>query len=322
MSLVSFIIPVRVDSEDRIQNLEAVLEYITRYFGESEIIVVEDDIETRLGNQLIKYPNIKYFHVKNEGRFSKSRTVNTGLLKATGEFVVIHDSDVLVDPAAIHKCLKIMDRGIKHIMVPYNSVVINVAGKSKEEVIGHLDLSKIKFVRTGLKSPRNSDHSYAIHEAGICIIRRSLLLNFGGFNKKMVSYGYEDVEIYARLRILGFYHFMTPGYNLIHLDHQRGVDSRINELFLENRKEYDKVKKMSYGALHQYATSDLRITEINRSEISQQLKKQRFLNVILLQPLFYFIRLLVSYLTHNRIDKTLLKIVNPKLRKKNQYKGA
>jgi glycosyltransferase involved in cell wall biosynthesis len=319
MKEVTFIIPIRVDSDDRIQNFNAVLAYLDRFFRESEIIVIEDDKEKRIGAQLEQYPGLKYIHIENPDRFSKSRAVNAGLLQTTGKYTIIHDADVLVHPAAIKKCIRIMERGFKHVMVPYNSVVINIAGASKNELIRTLDISAIGYVHRGIEKPVNNEHSYAIHAAGISIVNTVILRSFGGFNKKMISYGYEDVEIYTRLRKMGFYHFMTGGYNLLHLDHHRGTDSKINELYLENRKEFEKVKKMSFSTLLKYIYEELTITSLNQKEIKKILTRQRILNLLLLQPLHFYLRQVTGYITHNQLGNTLAKVINPKLRRRNKY---
>ena len=46
LSDVSFVIPVRIDSQERSRNLDLVIDFITRYF-DSQIMVLEADKERR-----------------------------------------------------------------------------------------------------------------------------------------------------------------------------------------------------------------------------------------------------------------------------------
>ena len=70
---------------------------------------------------------------------------------------------------------------------------------------------------------------------------------------------------------LGFYTFMLPQFNLVHLDHRRGADSQINEMYDINRAEFSKVNAMSRRQLQQYVDTDLDIAQ------AQERARRRFM---------------------------------------------
>ncbi len=73
-----------------------------------EIIVVDDGSTDGTAQSLRKlsktgFRNFKYiFHTKNQG---KGRAIQTGLIRATGDYVIIQDADLEYEPAEIRKLL-------------------------------------------------------------------------------------------------------------------------------------------------------------------------------------------------------------------------
>lgn len=80
-----------------------------------EIVIVDDDSKDGTREILKKFEN-KYevfFHKKNKG---KSAAVKTGLLKTTGDLVIIQDADLEYDPQDYIKLLKPFQRGLADVV--------------------------------------------------------------------------------------------------------------------------------------------------------------------------------------------------------------
>lgn len=256
---LSFIIPLRIDSDDRLRNCQTVIRFLSKSFPKSEIILVENGEKDNLKDSVKENSQIKYYHIYNSDRFSKANTINFGLLKAERKYVAIYDVDVLINPEAVVKGLSILDGG-KKVVIPHNLKYVNVKGATKERIIETLDFSFIKryFFWEKSNDPELDVFPYKL-PSGVVLFDRETLINSGGYNKKMVSYGWEDLEVLKRLKKIGYSQYNLGRYNIIHLDHIRGKDSQQNEYFENNKEEFSRVLSMSKSKLKLYIEKYLKI---------------------------------------------------------------
>ena len=58
MHELSFVIPIRVDTPDRLENCGAILRFLTAHFPESEIQLIEQDVESQTGRLRDAFPQV------------------------------------------------------------------------------------------------------------------------------------------------------------------------------------------------------------------------------------------------------------------------
>lgn len=284
MKDLSFIIPIRVDTEDRIDNCLTVLRFLFIHFPESEVLLMEQDSLVRTQRLQETFPMIRHDFLLNPDRFNKSLAVNTGIALSTRPMVCMCDTDILLHPEAIRRAARMVRGNIKRVVIPYNRMVLNVSGDIKAEIVTSLDLEKYGRVRRFSDAPVRDDLALRENNGGIFVADKEVLVLEGGVNKKMISYGWEDSEFSRRLDKLGYYTFMLPEFNLVHLDHRRGPDSQINEMFDVNRKEFEKISAMSRRALRRYVETDLDIAPGDlRSRRAALRRRQDWINLITFQ---------------------------------------
>lgn len=290
MKDLSFIIPIRVDTEDRIENCLTVLRFIQLHFTESEVLLMEQDSEPHTSKIVESFPWVRRNFEINQGRFSKSRAVNEGVALSTRPLICVCDTDILLHPDAIRQSCKILRQDRGRVVIPHNRIFVDVSGALKVEISNSLDMDKYGKVRRFSDAPVTSDNTTRDCSGGIFLAEKKVLLLSGGLNKKMVSYGWEDTEFIRRLDKLGQYTFMLPQYNLVHLDHRRGTDSRVNEMFDVNRAEFEKINAMSKAQLELYIETDLDIaSDADREKRPSFRKRQALVNIITLQKLAHFL---------------------------------
>ena len=68
---------------------------------------------------------------------------------------------------------------------------------------------------------------------------------------------------------------MLTDFNLIHLDHRRGPDSRVNEMYAINKMEFDKVTGMSVPELKDYVERELCIAPGVDPDLRRRLRRKR-----------------------------------------------
>jgi len=252
MSL-SIIIPLRIDNEIRLTNLNHCLTFISKNFKTAEILVIENDKVTMLSGLYKDYPHVKFYYIYNSGRFSKSRAINIGLTKASMPVVIIWDVDVVINPEAINKAYSLMNKRNIKVIIPHNTIFVNIKGNLLNDFVKNFKFSllpKFKWARSKVTNPNELD-IYSI-PSGVVMFDKNILIKSGGFNSNMISYGWEDIEVLKRLNKLGYYYYIMGKYNVIHFHHPRGIDSKTNILTDFNKKEFFKILKMNRKKLIEY----------------------------------------------------------------------
>lgn len=243
MKSFSYILPVRIDNDDRLENLRTCLAYLNKYFSDSETIVVEDDSEPKC-KHLAEVFQMCYYFIHNTSHFSKSIPVNEGLRKATRENVAIWDVDCMVLPEQMERADKLLSKRKYQVILPHNSIFVNIKNDLKKNIIENQNLEIVpRFKHMYQKSSHPDVEVYPI-PSGVVLINREVLLRIGGYNGTMKSYGWEDIEILKRARNLGIYYFSFAKGNIIHLNHQRGSDSQMNQHYEKNKAEFLRIKGM------------------------------------------------------------------------------
>ena len=97
---LTFLIPVKIESEDRVRNLTTVLTYLLKKF-DAKILVQEHDKVQRFNDLVLpnipKSDKIEYiFDLQTNNYFHKTKILNDLLLRSKTEVVCNYDTDVLL----------------------------------------------------------------------------------------------------------------------------------------------------------------------------------------------------------------------------------
>jgi len=299
MHNVTFLLPLRIDNQDRIDNFQTCLRYLTKRFPQSEILVVEDDAESKC-EDLCKTYGVTYHHKKNDGRFSRSMVINTGLLLASRDYFVVYDIDVLIDASLISRAVKTLQESSLHIVLPHNSIFINVKGSLKAQVSESLNIGFVPPVYSLFPPLKRSEMEAYCILSGVVVFRTSTLREIGGYSKKMISYGWEDIEVLKRAAKLGFYYFSLPTGNVIHLDHARGKDSTQGEYYELNKREFLKISVMNKSDLVSYINQDLKFDGFLDLSMKRLISLQNFNRLRFVYLRFILNRFLIKLISFKR----------------------
>lgn len=262
---VSIIIVVRVDTPDRLRNLEFVLRFLFSALDRAELIVIEQSAESRCRNVTIQY-GAEYHFFETNGCFYKSRLLNFGIGIARHEIVLVYDTDVLIQSGALREAFDQLAGGQADFVFPYNGAMVQVKENRLSRGFDPQDefLDSAPFCELGGSVGDDPDFEYLygnsdVPSAGGALagLRRSFVY-YGGYNENIVSYGCEDVELASRLEILGAQVKRLPHYNCYHMQHRRGPDSNYNNFLESNLREWEKVRAMSRAALWRYVRNGFR----------------------------------------------------------------
>lgn len=259
------IVPVRIDSPDRLRNLGIALCWINRCCKGQRTIVLEHAEADEAGSTAREH-GAEHVFLRSEGCFHKTRVFNLGIALADRRFVLLYDCDVLVPVRALDEALGVLRRGEADYVYPYNGVMLEVAcpEPAPESILDaaflsaegahHGDAREAAPAGTTVLNGTVEEPSTG---GAVACERRRLLLD-GGFNENIMSYGCEDTELETRVTKLGARVQRVPGYNCFHLRHRRGADSHYNRLHAANFAEWKKVEAMPAGDLSRYVANGFR----------------------------------------------------------------
>lgn len=242
--IVTFVIPVRIDSSERRENLDVVLDQLSKR-KRSKIIVLEADNDSKYrvpGNCL----NVTYRFVKDDNPiFYRTKYLNELLYETDTSIVGIWDTDVIVPDDQIDSSIADIRNGKSVMSFPYDGR-FNFC--SMEDSCVFRDNRLIEFLK-------EKEHlNCFIHSVGgAFLIHKDYYLEAGGENEHFCGWGMEDMERVKRMEIVGLPVSRAVGA-LYHLFHYRYENSRFNSFKQEeeNRKEFLKICGMYKEPLMQY----------------------------------------------------------------------
>jgi hypothetical protein len=227
----SFLIPVFIDSEDRLNNLEIVTRYLYKHF-DTTVIVVEAGPEQKVDiNRLA--PNAEYHFVEDHSRLFHRTRYNNRLIKwSRTPYIALYDVDVVFPPDQVIASVGALRDGRTPISYPYSGTFYNTAPWVAD--IFRMMLDPAVLQRLEDKHAVSSRRSVG----GCVFLDRASFIAIGGENEHLTSWGPDDLERVTRFRILGHSPHRVEG-SLYHLHHERGINSGYQqETYLPLMSEY------------------------------------------------------------------------------------
>jgi hypothetical protein len=252
----TFIIPIRIESEDRLRNVITTLCFLVSNF-DTNIIVYEVDKESIFKKDAL--PQIKeyldddisslihIFEKSDSPSFHRQRVLNDMLMMSNTEIIINYDCDILLPIESYVSAYNLLLSKQSDVVYPY----------------GCGDYQKQIFADDELVSDfLNHDFDFKILEQKYKIFmsqygfvqffNRQVYIEGGMENENFVAYAPEDKE--------RFYRFTTLGYNVeridnfvYHLEHARGHNSWVNNPHMNNNNNiWNQIQNMNKDQLKEY----------------------------------------------------------------------
>jgi len=247
----TFIIPVKIDSLDRLNNLEIVLNYLNSNFDTTIIIYEVYNSKPNIPKVMLEYcyylsekSTTPYFH-RTKILNKLSEYVNT-------DITCIYDSDVILPISSYKLAEDLIIKDNFDVVYPYGSNLF-------------VDIHKYeinKFVENNM-NPHSIQLSirggmYYTCVGGAIFVNTDFYVQCGLENENFKSWGGEDEERDFRFNFLG--KITRIDDYLFHLNHFRGRDSIMeNDYYMNNKKELEKVKDMDKQCLFEYISKGFEI---------------------------------------------------------------
>ncbi len=256
LSQATFIIPIRIESSDRLRNVITITAFLVENF-DTNIIVKEVDSKSVFQEQAMPileeivegdiWKNFNFiFERSDKPLFHRQRVLNEMIMEADTDIVVNYDCDVILPIESYRSAYNSIMDGVHDVVYPYGSGMYQKQVAATDEVVSSfLETGDYKFLDKVSKD-HTSDFGWAQ------FFKKQVYIDGGMENENFKAYAPEDKE--------RFYRFKTLGYNVgrindyvYHLEHARGENSWFSNPHMEsNQHEWSKLCSMNKQQLLEY----------------------------------------------------------------------
>ena len=250
----TFIVPIRIESYDRLRNVITSTAFLLENF-DTNIIIKEVDSESVFQRDALPVlkdildVDVKVHHIfekSDEPLFHRQKVLNEMIIAANTEIVVNYDCDVLLPLDSYHEAYQSILHHTHDVIYPYGQGMYQKQVKATDEIVSEfLETSNYKCLDEA-SNLHTSDFGW------VQFFNRQVYIDGGLENENFKAYAPEDKE--------RFYRFTTLGYNVgrindyvYHLEHARGENSWFsNPHMLSNMEEWEKIQNMNREQLIEY----------------------------------------------------------------------
>jgi len=254
LSRCTFIIPVSIESKDRLRNTIITLSYLLDKFKTNIILketgpisIYKRDILPVLDKDVTH--QIEYiYECTNDSVFHRTRHLNEMLNVCNTPIVVNYDVDVLLPiESYVDSCNLIRNDNVD-LVYPYTQ---QPGRWQKCLVINHNIINEPGFIKHF--DPTDYIASAKCTGFGHCqFYKTSSYISGGMENENFISYGPEDFERNMRFKKLGYDVRSITG-DVYHIEHERGVNSSTANIYMsDNENLYQLLNNMDINEIQYY----------------------------------------------------------------------
>lgn len=250
---LTFLIPTKIETEDRLRNIISSVSYLLKHIP-AKVIVKEvsnhPTFQFRAIPEIRKYvdtSNLTYFYEESsEPWFCKSKVLNDLISASNTKVVANYDVDCILPLSSYHQAYDAINNDHADVVYPYGCGIYQWKAEYDfqiyEEFINTLDTSTLDK----RKSLSNSTIGWTQ------FINRQVYIDSFMMNENFISWGCEDDEFYYRMSVLGNRIARIDNY-VYHLEHSRTNNSWFsNPNFNNNYQLWNQIKTFDKNQLIQY----------------------------------------------------------------------
>ena len=255
MKDLTYILPTRIESEDRLKNIITSVTYLLRNFPEAKVIVKEVSERATFKfdavPQIKKYvdiDNLQYiFEESTDSLFHKTRILNDLILMSDTNIVCSHDVDVIYPVSSHQKAYQLIKEDQFDVIYPYGCGVYQYQVDYPMEVFNSFLSSEFDMnVIQNLCRTESSTIGWTQ------FYNRAKVIGGGMWNENFLSWGAEDCEFYFRFNSLGYRVGRVNDW-IWHFEHGRTHNSHYhNPKFMDNHNLWQWIRNQNKETIIQY----------------------------------------------------------------------
>ena len=275
LSNVTFIIPLRIDTDDRLRNIILITSFLLNRF-DCKIIIKESDEMSKFNtwalpkiSSISDTKNLKYIFEENcDDHFHRTRLLNEMVMMTETDIVVNYDTDIVLPIDSYVKAKEMLDSDEYDVVYPYKfgeyserKVFPQTVVEDENDLENFFNIPFVKKFITNF-DPKVLDeyYGYAQNVNGIGWAEYGMVQFFKtevykkGYleNENFIAYAPEDVERHHRWKLLG-YNIGRVDNHAYHLEHKRTENSWFNNPFMQkNNQLWEYLKSLSKEEVIEY----------------------------------------------------------------------
>ena len=271
---LTYIMPVRIESADRLRNVITSVTYLLKTLPDAKVIVKEVDKESVFAEQALpvieKYvdkskANLLHVFEKSESDlFHKTRILNDLIEMAPTSIICSHDVDVVYPLKSHIMAYEVIKKGQCDVVYPYGCGVYQYQVTYPENIFQRFLASDFD-IRVFDNHMRTESSTIGWTQ----FYRRKTVIQAGWWNENFLSWGAEDCEFYYRMNALGNKVSRVEG-PIWHLEHGRTHNSHYhNPKFMENHQLWQNIRKWDKDQLLKYYRSQAYVRQWYAKNVSR-----------------------------------------------------
>jgi predicted glycosyltransferase involved in capsule biosynthesis len=255
MNDLTFLLPCRIETEDRLRNVITSVTYLLRHFAQSKVIVKEVDTHSHFKfralpviNKYVDTSNLTHIYEESDEKFfHKTRILNDLLVASDTEIVYNHDVDVVLPLGSYLSAYSQIKTGQCDAVYPFGCGVYQWAVNYDESVF-------YQFLDSNFDYDVLESHKFRVASSigWGQMIKRQVEIDIGMWNENFISWGAEDCEFYFRLNSFG-YKVGRVIDDIYHFEHGRTFNSHYhNPKFMDNHNLWQNIRTWDPNKLKQY----------------------------------------------------------------------
>ena len=255
----TFIIPIRIESSDRMRNVITILLYLLDTF-DTKVILKEVDTESVFEKEVLpqikdylgdKINNLTHvFERSDDPVFYRMKIINEMIDMADTDVIANYDCDVLLHTTTTNMAVDMIDMGYD-MVYPYG-----FGNYQKQVFCDDNDVSEFISSDYDFGVLDEKSRMYDAQYGHVQFIKRDSYISAGMENENFRGSSPEDKERFYRFEKLG-YRVGRIDDVIYHLEHSRGQNSWPNSVqgnpyMRQNFEEWEKIQSMDGNQLKEY----------------------------------------------------------------------
>lgn len=260
MKDLTFLLPCRIETEDRLRNAITSTSYLLKNFPESKVILKE--VDTKSVFEEYALPQVKkyvgdvsqlthIFEQNDDQFFHKTRILNDLLVASETNIVYNHDVDVVLPLNSYKMAYHAITREGSDAIYPFGCGIYQWAVTYSDDL-----MDKFLSSHDGTNFDFDTIQSSCVRIPSSIgwgqMITKAAEISCGMWNEEFISWGAEDCEFYYRLNLFGFKVGRVID-DIYHFEHGRTFNSHYhNPKFRDNDALWNWIRKQDMDTLAAY----------------------------------------------------------------------